>query len=302
MDVYDLQRGWEKFLRWEVGQATNAGIRPVVNAPKPPNVGVLMSKGYKVKFKGNTKKTTILRFILAKSVYEEIDEADVAAIEELLLELLEKSSSEADFKVKWAQWLNTVVAFCKQAFRGKKFPRKVSEGVLAQYNDLVPFFPSKQVYFRMKPQMEGTFKIFPINPNRVLPPKRQKRVVGVGYHDKGHSRDEAYDGSPTWQELSKAHDGHLDRIRKFQSLELKAAKLRAAGIEAKTRLDLGYKKLEKAETFSQLVASLGMALSGIEKMKRNPKDFDSDFLNTREKDQIKEYRKLLDEISSKLGK
>jgi len=37
-------------------------------------------------------------------------------------------------------------------------------------------------------------------------------------------------------------------------------------------------------------------------MKRNPKDFDSDFLNTREKDQIKEYRKLLDEISSKLGK
>jgi hypothetical protein len=182
MDVYDLQRGWEKFLRWEVGQATNAGIRPVVNAPKPPNVGVLMSKGYKVKFKGNTKKTTILRFILAKSVYEEIDEADVAAIEELLLELLEKSSSEADFKVKWAQWLNTVVAFCKQAFRGKKFPRKVSEGVLAQYNDLVPFFPSKQVYYRMKPQMEGTFKIFPINPNLVLTPKSQKIDVCVWYH------------------------------------------------------------------------------------------------------------------------
>jgi hypothetical protein len=35
--------------------------------------------------------------------------------------------------------------------------------------------------------------------NRKLPPKR---IIGIGYRDKGTARDPAIDGSPSWQEVA----------------------------------------------------------------------------------------------------
>lgn len=264
MEIRDLQKSWANYLRWLKYQpeANVSGTRPVSNAPTTiPTLGGLMSKGYRFKFRNGTKRITILRFLTAKAIYEDIDVDEVAVCYELLDQCLEKCAADANFAVKYYQWLITVDKFCKQAFRGNKFPRNISKGVAEQNNWLIPYLPSKRGFARLKGEkFENSYKVIIRNPEAFPPKKIPTKVIGVGYRDKGHRRDIALDGSPSWEEIAQRDSASLEDLSSYRKKEDKARAKLVAAKRNKNRREFSEKRIKKAKNIAQLKAAILISL------------------------------------------
>jgi len=163
-----------------------------------------------MKFKGNLKKTTVFRNLLARGVYEEVDIVDRIKLFELLDELLERARTDKVFDEKWSEWLITVQNFLNQALRGTRFPRRFKKGLIEQFNSLQPFLPSRRAYLGMKEAIDRQLKVIPINYHLPTREEKKKLMQKVEkYRDKGNLPDSAIDGSPGWKELSRSSE---DRI------------------------------------------------------------------------------------------
>jgi hypothetical protein len=84
--------------------------------------------------------------------------------------------------------------------KGETLDRSISKIKNVIDSQVLDFFS-----FRSKPSLEKSCKIkevlrrINLNSTKKSPPKR---YIGVGYKDKGQYRDEAFDGSPDWQEVA----------------------------------------------------------------------------------------------------
>jgi hypothetical protein len=201
-----LARDRSPLVRLDKDPVPNATIQKTLELEKK------LKGGYKVIYRAGSKRITILRFLLAKMVYDSdglgLDEFLVSY--DLFMYADGKCQSDQTFKEKYGDWLFTVSELLQQMSECRTFPirpNRESREILGKF--LVPLLPSQHAYFGYKKQTKivNSFRIQFRNP--LITPKAfpLKRYIGVGYRDKGHLKNKAVDGSPSWQDVwdSKKH-------------------------------------------------------------------------------------------------
>jgi len=165
--------------------------------------------GYKVKFLKGTKQITILRFLVAKSVFDEegLSIDNLLALNEVFVRLSEQALKDEEFGRKYGEWLFTISIYLAELNKQKAFPIRAER----QYHDrivdfLKPYLPSQRAYlgYRNDNKIVKSYRVIlrnPLAPPQKIPPKR---YIGVGYKDKGTKRDPAFDGTPNWKEVAMA--------------------------------------------------------------------------------------------------
>jgi hypothetical protein len=150
------------------------------------------------------KVVTILRFLIAKLVYDEeglhLDE--YLALMESYIRLCDHK--DPTFVAKYGEWLITIHPFIASLAGIKVFPLLAKKRSPELEKVLAPLLPSPQAYFgyKGKKEIRHGFTISvrnPFVPPAKLPPPR---FIGVGYKDKGSRRNPALDGSPRWQDVA----------------------------------------------------------------------------------------------------
>lgn len=160
--------------------------------------------GFRVKIKKGAKKVTLFRFLLAKMVYDPVglhlDEFLVLC--ELYYQLVE--SNDPTFQKKYSNWLVELKWFFSRSGEFQVFPIQVlEEHRPTMVKHLGEFLPSGTAYFGLKGnrQLRNSWSLILLS--QVVQHKRRfaKRVIGVGYKDKGSRRPD-HDGSPDWREVA----------------------------------------------------------------------------------------------------
>jgi hypothetical protein len=216
-------------------QMTARDRSPLVGVDKDPVPSATILKtnelekklkgGYKVVYRAGSKRITILRFLLAKMVYDSdglgLDEFLV--VYDLFMYADGKSANDQTFREKYGDWLFTVSELLQQMSDCRTFPirpNRESRELLGK--GLNPLLPSQHAYFGYKkqPRISNSFRIQFRNP--LITPKAYppKRFIGVGYRDKGHLKNKAVDGSPSWQEVWDSKKHQIQESTLFLSIEL----------------------------------------------------------------------------------
>lgn len=155
--------------------------------------------------KTGTKRVTLVRFILAKLLYDEsgISIEEFLLLYHLFFDLVE--SRDPVFLSKYGPFLERVGTLLENEkfSRSKAFPLiPENRGKEEIESFLKNFIPNRREYFGLKGQrlLSSSYRLVF---NDTLLPKRLplKRYIGVGYSDKGTRRDLAVDGSPSWQSV-----------------------------------------------------------------------------------------------------
>jgi len=178
--------------------------------PATPNLDSVQKQllgGYKVKFRKGTKQITLLRFLVAKTVFDSngLGIESLLTINELYLNQIKKASLDRVFSDKYSLWLNTIGSFIERLNQEKSFPIRVDKKQLDVVEKLLkPFLPSERAY-RGYQKDDRIVRSFSVSfRNHIVPPNKRvsARYIGVGYRDKGSRRQPELDGSPSWQEVS----------------------------------------------------------------------------------------------------
>lgn len=173
----------------------------------PTSLAKRFTGGYTVKLKKGTKRITLFRFLLAKLLYEAEREGlhldEFAVLVSLFYDLLD--DQDPTFRRKYATDLERLVPLFSDLGKARSFPLRLRlerPTMTALVNWVGPILPTQNSYFGLKGNRElrNSFYI-QFNDTLQLPARRQPRFVGVGYRDKGTCRDNATDGSPSWQEV-----------------------------------------------------------------------------------------------------
>jgi hypothetical protein len=115
-----------------------------------------------------------------------------------------RSHPDPTFLAKYSEWLITIQPFIASLAEVKVFPLVPAKKSPELERALAPLLPSPSAYhgYKGNPQIRDSFRLIVRNPfvtPAKLPPPR---FIGVGYKDKGHRRDPAFDGSPRWQDIA----------------------------------------------------------------------------------------------------
>jgi hypothetical protein len=159
-----------------------------------------------VTYAKRVRRITLERYIVSKIVFqlEKVTTGEILVLYDNILWCQDKAGKDPSFREKFGSSLEDLALILKSVrFTPATFHSNLSVLSVAFRNKLDGFYiPAKNlqgVYVHVR----GTYHILPsksqgIEKRRLPPP----RYIGVGYKDKGHRRDEAYDGSPTWQEVA----------------------------------------------------------------------------------------------------
>jgi hypothetical protein len=202
---------------------TNARI---VTIPAFVDFEKRLKGGYKVKIAPGTKRITLYRNLLAKCCFdpEGIRIEELLTIYHLAQELQEKLEKDPEFKQKFELWLITTFEFVKILGSAREFPAVLKGSLVKDWEErLKPYLPSREAYFGWKNNPIKRLNVKVLLRNSLEPPKnlsQRKRTMGVGYRDKGHKRDLAYDGSPHWTEIASA--GGQQRMQSLKDIENKS--------------------------------------------------------------------------------
>lgn len=149
---------------------------------------------------------TLQRYLTSLIVHEieKVSFQDVLTLYDNLLWCQEKSEGDPQFQRKFGQALAKLSAILKGTrFHPRTFHQTLkglSEKLRAELEDFI--YPKRNLP-GVERHVKGHYQILPHRelgtPRKQLPKPRR---IGVGYRDKGHRRDPAYDGSPSWQEVA----------------------------------------------------------------------------------------------------
>jgi hypothetical protein len=167
---------------------------------------LLRKGGYKVHIKKGTKKITLFRFLLAKLLYDKVSGLhldEYIVLMEIYYTL--RSDKDPSFIKKYGDWFERTDPFFKDIAECQVFPARIYElpATMELYRDFLrPVVPSPEAYFGLKGNRDLR-KSFALILNIAQPPTRkfQKRVIGVGYRDKGHLKL-PHDGEPSWKQVA----------------------------------------------------------------------------------------------------
>jgi hypothetical protein len=168
--------------------------------------------GFQVKVKRGISRITLFRFLLAKLVYggkEGFHLDEWIVLQDLYYKLVELLDKDPSFRNKYSNWFNSdgiIEFFSEDLGSCNSFPIFVNRDsrdfpVLVEL--LEPILPSERSYFGLRGQrdLRAGFQVFFPNETLNYPKSYLRRVVGVGYRDKGQKKDTAKDGSPDWREI-----------------------------------------------------------------------------------------------------
>lgn len=173
----------------------------------PSSLRARFAGGYTVKLKKGVKRITLFRFLLAKLLYDSDEEGlhldEFAVLVNLFYDLLEVQ--DPTFVEKYREHLNRLIPLFADLGKARNFPLRlyVRDKPFSELVKYVgPILPTQNSYYGLRGNRDLRMSFY-ISFNDTLRPTqfRAPRFVGVGYRDKGTRRDNALDGSPSWQEV-----------------------------------------------------------------------------------------------------
>lgn len=225
-----VQENLRNIFREDNPKAENFGQspRPIDSTLSTALVKNLIG-GYRVIYRTGTKRITLYRFFLAKLVYDEVGLGidDLLTLYDLSQYLILKNDRDPEFQNKYGSWLITTFHVIRNIAEARNFP--IRPGIQSKQfmkDFLKPYLPSPQAYFGYKknPKIIKSYSVKLRNPLPLQKAISQRRVIGVGYRDKGYRKDPAKDGSPHWKEVSSANPGEeiksSSTIQHLKKLEL----------------------------------------------------------------------------------
>jgi len=170
--------------------------------------------GWEAKFQGTARvsysrrirRMTLQRFLCSMVAYrvEKVTFHDVLTLYDNLLWCQEKARMDPHFQDKFGEALAQLTKLLKETrFHPRTFGstlRGISHRIRAEMEHFL--IPERNLN-GVEKHVKGLYHVLPHRepgvPKAQLPPKK---VIGVGYKDKGHRKDPAFDGSPRWQEVA----------------------------------------------------------------------------------------------------
>ena len=178
--------------------------------------------GYRMLVKKGTKRTTLLKFLLAKLWYNDtgISLEEFLLIFHLFYDLAE--ITEENFLIKNKNFLEVSAKILESISQNRAFPL-VNKG----YKEAIApkGLPSKREYYGLCGQrdLKQSYKL--ILNDTLLPCKlAPQRYIGVGYKDKGTRRNLATDGNQSWQEVGIVFS-NLEREAEEAELDIPISEL-----------------------------------------------------------------------------
>lgn len=166
--------------------------------------------GTKVIYKKGIRRVTLQRVILSRIRWspEKVTADEIIVIFDNLLYLQDLALREEQFREKFGKTLEVLSKDFKELdLLNKANIVRFVENLYKllhkdEYKDFI--IPLRNLR-RTESHFVGVFKLLPTEPNGIprnlIPPKP---YIGIGYRDKGSRRDQAKDGSPSWQEVARS--------------------------------------------------------------------------------------------------
>jgi hypothetical protein len=168
----------------------------------------LLPGGARVAYGKRLRRMTLQRYLVSQVAYkeEEVTFGTVLVMYDNLLWCQDKSEKDPHFQQKFGQSLTTLAELLKgMRFHPSSFRYTIKRLAAKIRADLGDFIYPKRNLPGIELHVKGHFQVLPHResgtPRKQLP---ERRRIGVGYRDKGHRRDPAWDGSPSWQEVAQS--------------------------------------------------------------------------------------------------
>lgn len=170
-----------------------------------------------VRYGRKLKRVSLQRYIVSKIVYEPhlITDQDLIVLFDNQIWLEGKCLKDHDFNKKFGKTLEVISILLKEVNLSKGLSPKALIRLSSRIRTRTDEFqvPARN-YASYKARFSGLFSIVPAKqpgvPKKFLPPKK---VIGLGYRDKGTMRDPGKDGSPSWQEVA-SRAGQLALVKR----------------------------------------------------------------------------------------
>jgi hypothetical protein len=158
----------------------------------------------RVSYSKRIRRITLERYLVSKIVHhpERTTFEDLLVVYDNILYLQDLCLRDPGFSKKFGGTLEVLAKILKgQRFSPTNFQGTI-KGLSERLKNLESFILPERNLQGTERHLKGLFHILPYReqgvPTSSLPPKK---YVGVGYSDKGHYTDPAYDGSPHWTEV-----------------------------------------------------------------------------------------------------
>jgi hypothetical protein len=198
----ELNQSKRKIEESNPGSANVVGSSAEARAKEYARAGIA-----RVSYSKKLRRVTLQRYLASKIVYhpEKVTYSDILVLYDNLLSLQDLAQRDPGFQEKFGIALEAIAVILK----GHRFSeRTMSTGVSKlqkEFRDQLQGFtlPERNLQGTER-HLRGHYQVLAYResgkPNSEIPPKP---YIGVGYNDKGHYTDQAYDGSPHWTEVIK---------------------------------------------------------------------------------------------------
>jgi hypothetical protein len=178
--------------------------------PEPPQASLrkpLQLSGVRILYKRGIRRITLQRLICSrlcqKGTKSTLDE--ILVLYDNLLHLETLSLRDKGFRKRFGKNLESLSILLSNSRISENLTHTKMKNFIKTMRKVLTkdwFIPDRNIPL-VEYHLRLAFKITPTKlpgvPQRQLPPKRW---IGVGYRDKGTLRNQAKDGSPSWQEVA----------------------------------------------------------------------------------------------------
>lgn len=160
---------------------------------------------YMITLKAKTRKLPLFRAYLSKMVHdpEGLHLDELALLNELYYSL--QGSEDPSFTSKYAEGLNSLQDFFKEFDGLREFPVRVADSVTVNQLKSTGMLMEPSAYFGLigQKKLRNCWSLR-LRSTVAFSDVKPKKVVGVGYDDKGNCQDPALDGNPSWQDVAQS--------------------------------------------------------------------------------------------------
>lgn len=163
----------------------------------------------RIAYSRRIRRMTLQRFLISMVAHEveKVSFQDVLTMYDNLLWCQERAGADPQFQRKFGQNLSKLTELLKGTrFHPSSFKTTLNGLSIKVRAELKDFIYPRRNLPGIEKHVKGLYQVLPHKeagtPRKQLP---QPRRIGVGYRDKGHRRDPAWDGSPSWQEVAQSN-------------------------------------------------------------------------------------------------
>ena len=165
-----------------------------------------MSSGVRIIYRKGIRRVTLQRLIVSRIVFEseKVTFDELLVLFDNLLNIQDLAQRDENFRKKFGSSLEDLTLILKSVQINLSSIKNILKVLKRNFKaKLESFIIPQRNLFQIKKHLNESYRILPTKlpgkSRRQLPPKR---FIGVGYRDKGTRRDQAKDGSPSWQEVA----------------------------------------------------------------------------------------------------